>query len=259
MAEKSTVQVVGVGLPRTGTKSLQHALRILGYERCHHMITDVLEDGFPYRKGRRWLRVFAMTDKQQRQAEMKSIFEDGNFQASVDFPPSALPEDMLEIYPDAKFILGVRKSPELWRASFNDTVGLSLTPWYAFLTWPLPLSRIILQPLCRAWDRLNEARFGTRAFCNDSIDIYIRYNEWMRKVIPPDRLLEHEPADGWEPLCKFLDVKVPDTPYPRTNERVPLRRWFFQLAAIGGLSWILVIGLTIKAAHYLYTRTAGPI
>ena len=25
--------------------------------------------------------------------------------------------------------------------------------------------------------------------------------------------------DGWEPLCDFLDVEVPDEPYPKTNPR----------------------------------------
>ena len=27
------------------------------------------------------------------------------------------------------------------------------------------------------------------------------------------------PKDDWEPLCKFLDVPVPDEAFPRTNDR----------------------------------------
>ena len=27
------------------------------------------------------------------------------------------------------------------------------------------------------------------------------------------------PGDGWEPLCRFLGLPVPDQPYPRSNER----------------------------------------
>ncbi len=38
-------------------------------------------------------------------------------------------------------------------------------------------------------------------------------------TIAPDRLLVFEAAQGWEPLCAFLDVPVPDQPFPRTNSR----------------------------------------
>ena len=31
------------------------------------------------------------------------------------------------------------------------------------------------------------------------------------------RLLIYEPGQGWEPLCHFLDVPEPDTPYPKVN------------------------------------------
>jgi hypothetical protein len=32
-------------------------------------------------------------------------------------------------------------------------------------------------------------------------------------------LLVWEAAHGWEPLCKFLGVPVPATPFPRENSR----------------------------------------
>ena len=32
-----------------------------------------------------------------------------------------------------------------------------------------------------------------------------------------ERLLVFEASQGWEPLCAFLGVPVPDTPYPREN------------------------------------------
>lgn len=33
-----TLQVIGAGLPRTGTTSLKAALEILGFDPCHHMV-----------------------------------------------------------------------------------------------------------------------------------------------------------------------------------------------------------------------------
>lgn len=41
----------------------------------------------------------------------------------------------------------------------------------------------------------------------------------VRSAIPKKRLLEFEVAQGWEPLCAFLGVPVPDRPFPRSNDR----------------------------------------
>ena len=49
------------------------------------------------------------------------------------------------------------------------------------------------------------------------------YGHAVRAAIPPDRLLEFEAKDGWEPLCAFLGVPVPDEPYPRANERAAIQ------------------------------------
>ena len=47
------------------------------------------------------------------------------------------------------------------------------------------------------------------------------FNDWMEQVkseISSDRLLVFETKDGWEPLCQFLDVPVPDEDFPRLND-----------------------------------------
>lgn len=48
---------------------------------------------------------------------------------------------------------------------------------------------------------------------------FVRYYEThcdrVRALVPSDRLLEFRATDGWEPLCKFLDIQVPEGPYPR--------------------------------------------
>ena len=42
----------------------------------------------------------------------------------------------------------------------------------------------------------------------------------IRGLVPPDRLLEWDISDGWEPLCKFLGKPVPDIPFPHANAAV---------------------------------------
>jgi hypothetical protein len=41
--------------------------------------------------------------------------------------------------------------------------------------------------------------------------------------VPADRLLEFEVAEGWEPLCDFLDRPVPDEQFPRLNDAEAFR------------------------------------
>jgi hypothetical protein len=41
--------------------------------------------------------------------------------------------------------------------------------------------------------------------------------EEVRATIPTERLLVFDVAEGWAPLCRFLDVPVPDTPFPHMN------------------------------------------
>lgn len=35
--------------------------------------------------------------------------------------------------------------------------------------------------------------------------------------MPPERLLEWNIGDGWEPLCEFLDKPIPDVEFPHSN------------------------------------------
>ena len=45
------------------------------------------------------------------------------------------------------------------------------------------------------------------------------HNEDVIKTVPAERLLIFDANLGWEPLCKFLNVPVPGTPFPKTNTR----------------------------------------
>ena len=34
----------------------------------------------------------------------------------------------------------------------------------------------------------------------------------------------YKPGDGWAPLCEYLNVPVPDMPYPSKNDRSTFQR-----------------------------------
>jgi hypothetical protein len=45
-----------------------------------------------------------------------------------------------------------------------------------------------------------------------------RHTEEVKAFVPAEQLLVWAPDDGWEPLCAFLGVPVPDTPLERASE-----------------------------------------
>jgi hypothetical protein len=45
-----------------------------------------------------------------------------------------------------------------------------------------------------------------------------RFNEEVQQSVPADRLLVWSVSDGWEPLCEFMELPVPDTPFPHLND-----------------------------------------
>ena len=53
-----------------------------------------------------------------------------------------------------------------------------------------------------------------RAFMTD---FFRKHTERVIASVPPERLLVFNVADGWEPLCAFLGVDTPVTPFPREN------------------------------------------
>jgi hypothetical protein len=83
-------------------------------------------------------------------------------------------------------------------------------------------------------DALLEKNFPhTGGFLNRdaTIDRFKRRNERLKSIIPHDRLLvfkvrccpkigndTRQVSDGWGPLCKFLDMPVPDVPFPNVND-----------------------------------------
>jgi len=73
---------------------------------------------------------------------------------------------------------------------------------------------------------------------------------------PQDRLLVYEVKEGWEPLCEFLGVEVPDEPFPRLNDTAEMRRRIRTVQAIS-LAVPAVLALLGVAVLALLWRRAG--
>jgi hypothetical protein len=66
--------------------------------------------------------------------------------------------------------------------------------------------------------------------------------------VPPERLLEFDVRQGWQPLCAFLDRPVPpNVPFPRLNDR----RWFRRVLLALRLAEWLVPALLLAVVAWL--------
>jgi hypothetical protein len=49
--------------------------------------------------------------------------------------------------------------------------------------------------------------------------LFHKHHEDVKAHVPADKLLIFEASQGWEPLCKFLGVPVPNEPFPHLNKK----------------------------------------
>jgi hypothetical protein len=204
------MKVIGAGLPRTGTLSQKVALEMLGFGPCYHMV-NVLTD-LPLAD--QWAR--AMDEP----ADWEAIF--GEHESTVDWPGSFFYRELADAYPDAKVVLSIR-DPEAWERSMLDTI------WGLFhghsLMAHISKAREVVDPDWRAYMQLMQRMWAAQGvFTGPELrpgqlaDAITRYQEQVQRNIPEDRLLVWSVAEGWEPLCRFLDVEVPDAEFPRLND-----------------------------------------
>jgi hypothetical protein len=207
------MKVIGAGLPRTATTTQLVALEQLGFAPCYHM-RDLM--GNQDAQLPLWERVV------EGDPDWEAIFKDAR--STCDFPASRYYRELLDIYPDAKVLLSVR-SAEGWVKSMRETI------------WPMYFGDSVMYHVCQArrrvdrnwdrfmalmihmtWDEQTGALGGDHASDAGLSAIMERWNDQVKASVPADRLLVWEPAQGWEPLCEFLEVSVPEGPVPRVND-----------------------------------------
>ena len=253
------MRVIGAGFGRTGTMSLKAALEDLGFGPCYHM-TELLDrpDHLKY-----WYAA-----GQGERIDWKDVF--GEYQATVDWPGCALYKELMEAYPEAKVLLSVRDPEEWYESARNTTYDLRKTAASSLLvslTWPFipTVRRAIGMTDDIIWKGTFGGRFDDR---QHAIEVFERHVEKVKEHVPSDRLLVYEVKDGWEPLCEFLNVDVPEgKPFPRLNDRDAfqkiIRKRFVLPSATrtaGALSTRLIVSslrdLTSRASKQ-FSRTRG--
>jgi len=192
-----SLKVVGAGFGRTGTHSLKLALEKLGFGPCYHMAEVFTHPGH----AEAWLAL-----AEGRSHDFGSVL--AGYRSAVDFPVVHFWRELAKANPGAKVIL-TERDPKVWYESARRTIfpRMAMDPDTAEYPTQLRMAQRIVK-LLTFGGNLDEAHV---------IDVYRRHNDEVRRTIAPERLLVFDGAMGWAPLCEFLQVPVPDEPFPRTN------------------------------------------
>ncbi len=208
------LKIIGAGFGRTGTLSLKVALEELGFNPCYHM-TELLARPNDF--------VFWETTAQGNPVNWHDIFD--THQATVDWPGCTFYKELMQEYPDAKVLLTTR-DPESWYESARSTIYQ-----VSRMVNDSPLARLLIFAVrtlgnngprvgalanTLVWDKTFHGRFADKAY---AIQVFNQHIEEVKSYVPTDKLLVYQVKDGWEPLCTFLGVEIPDKPFPRLNDR----------------------------------------
>ncbi len=182
------MNILGVGLSKTGTNSLHRALGVLGFRSLHHddhRLNDVISGVNQHPDFR--------------------LYDDVD--AVLDIPAACFYDELLEAYRGCKCILTVRVEDEWWKSierHFNLKTPVE-SPEKQPFKWAL---RNYVYGSATAKEYLFRKR-------------YREHNDRVTARIPASQLLIMDIAagDGWEKLCPFLEREIPAMPFPHLNPR----------------------------------------
>jgi Sulfotransferase domain len=241
------MKVIGAGLGRTGTASLQSALEELGFGPCYHMYEVFANPGHADFWRAAW---------RGEPADWDGVL--GSYEATVDWPACSFYAELLERNPDAKVLLSVR-DPERWYESTRQTIYkigkistgspfsrlgfalLSRLVFGSFKTGQGPMTEEII------WQGTFDGRFEDK---DHAIEVFNRHNQEVQRRVPQEQLLVYEVKEGWGPLCEFLGVEEPAKPFPHLNDAAEMRRRELSMRAFAlavPAALVLVVGIAALA------------
>ena len=194
MPGQNDLRVVGAGLGRTGTKSLQLALEMLLGAPCYHMA-----EVFTHRNHVPiWEREAAATEP-----NLDEVLD--GYVATVDWPAAAFWRELAAANPTAVILLSTRRDAETWWKSADKTI-------FDGLRRGIPGPEFLAM-----WQRIARRGFTDQLDHDPSIAAYERHNADVRATADPARLVEWQPGNGWQPLCDALGLPLPAEPFPHMN------------------------------------------
>lgn len=270
-----TIQVIGAGLSRTGTASFSRALEILLEGPVYHCGTQSTIG--PRQEIQTWIEILQhwlcatelapthATDPDrdrdrdqdptpnpkpaQARSTMLNLLStqlDG-YIAITDMPGAQFLPELMQLCPTAKVICTIR-DPIGWEKSFGQVVRI-MGKWY--LPWLLlPVPGMIqyfkyLRVVGRQWKRI----YGEVPPTGKS---YARHINWLREIVPEERLVFFDVRSGWEPLCRALGKEVPmGIPFPHVNDSEAFESVAMEYVRRGCVLWMGILGIVVGCVAIL--------
>jgi hypothetical protein len=217
------LKVIGAGFGRTGTLSLKLALEELALGTCYHMVETIAHP----EHDAMWLAL-----AKGETNDWRPILE--GYASTVDWPGVMIWKELGVAYPDAKIILTLR-DPQSWYRSAAATIfARMLEARDAEILRARGVADAI-DPIRRRHMAMINAVVVEQSFDGsldeaNALHMFNAHNDEVRRLVPPERLLVYEVGQGWAPLCAFLGLPVPATPFPQVNSvddfgsRFPVKR-----------------------------------
>jgi Sulfotransferase domain len=198
----SDLQIIGAGFWRTGTISLESAIKTLLGGKVLNMGEVMINSG----SISMWR--LAINNKN---ASLDSLTD--GYVATLDWPAMAFWEELSLSHPNAKVLLSIRDA-ESWWESISKTVLINAPTREAARS---PWDHLVVE--------LFEKKFiGRNPTKIDAIAFYNAHNDRVIKTIPKDRLIIWRTGDDWTSLCDGLKLPIPDKAFPHLNTADDYRR-----------------------------------
>ncbi|CAI2731956.1 unnamed protein product [Schistosoma spindalis] len=227
MSETPTsLSVIGAGLPRTGTLSMKKALEIIYTQPCYHGYELVTRKQCDIPRWQMLVDEVRTTRREEKIHKYLSEILTG-YGSVVNTHACWLYKEMMTLYPNAKVVLTVRDKND-WLTSFRQVImpksdgprRKQFEEAKRRSGIPLDLDKLATDSFKLAFQK-NDIDFDDDAML---LECYEEHIKTLQENIPSTRLLVHRLGDGWEPLCRFLNVDIPvNIPYPEAGKQSDLQ------------------------------------
>lgn len=212
----------------TGSYSLRLALEQLGFSPCFHII-DIMGDEDKANALMWWKGLDQRLKADKQSVDFDEFYGDlaHGARAAVDWPTFFYWRELAEYYPTLKLIVTVRDK-EKWYQSCIAALNLYFYNPMLRVMVALKLVDLIHFVATELIPKSVEEFGGIDVFYNEKQRVFDhvdrRIAEMMNDERYKNRVLIFRVKEGWQPLCRFLNVKVPNTPFPRSNDGAALAR-----------------------------------
>ena len=241
--------LIGAGLSRTATQSTRKALKQLLGADCYHGWTLIDERDDHHQHFWKALRGEATNE------DWKEVLKD--YKAGLDLPINSFYKQLMEVFPEAKVLLTVR-DPVSWYVSMRDSIVKvyniqKIWPysWFIYFTGKQEGMDVCYEMTLNqgAFAAVNAGEEAAVKFWEDHVKDVMEH-------VPREKLLVWNVKEGWEPLCKFLDVPVPDAPFPRLNDTQEIQNLYNTLVVS---SWFVVFVIPVLLGVLGYLCSGNPL